>query len=137
MNPSSCFYAFQIVGKITVILFIFFFRDSTIELLTLSHKVINIIFFVRGSILLFSFSVPQKFLYTSSSQNKMYQIFRSAHEAGDSVVVQGGPWRPMMFDHILYSSESGRVFFSNSMNDTIMSMNLDGTGQEDSAVVIY
>ena len=59
----------------------------------------------------------------------MYQVFDAPPDSGVFRVVKGGPWRPLMFDHILYSGGGGRVFYSDAMNKVISSMNLDGTGE--------
>jgi len=75
-----------------------------------------------------NYAVPRKFIVTSSFQGVMYRIILSSPDAGHYSVINGGVRLPAMFDHILYSSGGGRIFFSDINSRYICSMNLDGTG---------
>ncbi len=59
----------------------------------------------------------------------LVRTLQSDPNAGMSQTIGGTVYGPVAVDHILYSTDSGKIFFSDQFRGLISAVNLDGTGK--------
>ncbi len=74
-------------------------------------------------------AVPRAFSVVARQLTLVKKTLQSSPNSGMSQTLGDAIQGPVAVDHILYSTDRGRIFFSDKFGKVIASINMDGTGK--------